>query len=85
MDFLVLCFFFFFLVWFGFGLHWVFAAVHRLSLDLVSVGDSPAAVLGLLIAERWLLLLQSRGSRQVGFRSCGAGLSYLTACGIFPE
>ena len=64
---------FFFLVWFGFWLHWVFAAVHRLSLDLASVGYSPAAVLGLLIAERWLLLLQSRGSRRVGFSSCGAG------------
>lgn len=54
-------------------LHWVFAAVHRLSLAVVNVGYSPAMVRGLLIAERWLLLLQSSGSRHVGCSSYGAG------------
>ena len=44
---------------------WVFAAVRGLSTVAVSKGCSPAAVSGLL--TRWLLLLQSTGSRRVGF------------------
>ena len=53
---------------------------------------------GLLVVVRWLLLLRSTGSRCAGFSSCGAralgaqasvlvahGLSYSTACVIFPD
>ena len=70
MDFWVL---FAAFVSFWFWLPWVFAAAHRLSLAVVNVGYSPATVRGLLIAERWLLLLQGSSSRHVGFSSCGAG------------
>ena len=44
-----------------FWLHWVFVAARRLSLVVRSGGFS----------LRWLLLLQSTGSRRAGFSSCG--------------
>ena len=50
-----------------FWLHWVFAAVRGLSLVDVSGGYSLLWCASL----SWLLLLQSMGSRCVGFSSCG--------------
>ena len=61
------CFYFIYLfiylfILFYFWLHWVFVAARGLSLVAVSGGYS---------SLRWLLLLQSTGSRHVGFSSCG--------------
>ena len=52
-----------------FWLHWVFVAVRRLSLVEVSGGYSLLRCAGFSL--RRLLLLQSTGSRHVGFSSCG--------------
>ena len=59
---------FYFYLW----LTWVFVAVHGLSL--VAGGSSPW----------WLLLLQSLGSRRVGFASCGPrALEHrFSSCGV---
>ena len=46
------------------GLHWVFVAVHRLSLVAVSRGDSLLPCAGFSLP--WLLLLWSTGSRCAG-------------------
>ena len=52
-----------------FWLCWVFVAVRRLSLVAVSGGYS---LLQWAVFSLWcLLLLQSTGSRRVGFSSCG--------------
>ena len=56
---------FFFLFW----LHWVFVAVHGLSLVAASRGYSLLWCAGFSL--RWLLLLWSTGSRHTGFSSCG--------------
>ena len=61
---IIFWFFFFFLIYF-----WVFAAVHRLSLVATSGGYSSLQCSGFLLW--WLLLLQSMGSRYMGFSSCG--------------
>ena len=45
-------------------------AVHRLSLAAASGGRSSLRCVGLSL--RWLLLLQSTGSRHVGLSCCGA-------------
>ena len=78
-----------------FGLHWIFVAMCRLSLVAASRGCSSLQCAGFSL--RWLLLLQSTGSRRLGFRSCGSralehrlsvvahGLSCSVACGIFPD
>ena len=50
-------------------LHWVFVAVHRLSLVVVNGGYSSLQCVGFSL--RWLLLLWSTGSRHMGFSSCG--------------
>ena len=55
---------------FFFWLCWVFVAVHRLPLVVASGGYSLLQCAGFSL--RWLLLLQSTGSRRVGFSSCGA-------------
>ena len=55
---------------FYFGLHWVFVAVRWLSLLCkveATLQLQRAGFLGL-----WLLLLQSTGSRHMGFNSCGS-------------
>ena len=52
-----------------FWLHWVFTAVHGLSLVAARGGYSSLWYAGFSL--RWLLLLQSTGSRRVGFSSCG--------------
>ena len=52
-----------------FWLHWVFVAVHGLSLVAGSRGYSSLQCTGLSL--RWRLLLWSTGSRHVGFSRCG--------------
>ena len=52
-----------------FWLRWVFVAVHGLSLVAVKGGYSSLRYV--VFSLRWLLLLQSMGSRCTGFNSCG--------------
>ena len=52
-----------------FWLHWVFVAVHGLSLVVVRGGYSLLQCVGFSLW--WLLLLRSTGSRRAGFSSCG--------------
>ena len=52
-----------------FWLCWVFVAAHELSLVAASRGYSLLWCSGFPLL--WLLLLQSMGSRHVGFSSCG--------------
>ena len=52
-----------------FWLHCVFIAAHGLSLVVASRGYSSLQCVGFSLW--WLLLLQSTGSRRVGFSSCG--------------
>ena len=53
-----------------FWLHWVFIAVHGLSVVVASRGYYYS--LGCVgFSLQWLLLLQSTGSRDTGFSSCG--------------
>ena len=82
LSFLFVCF------WLG----WVFVAVCRLSLVVVSGICSPGACRGFSL--RWRPLLWSTCSRCVSFRSLWAlgmasvvahGLSCLAACGNFPD
>ena len=51
-----------------FWLRWVFVAVRGLSLVEANGGYSSLQCAGFSL--QWLLLLQSTGSRHVGFRSC---------------
>ena len=62
-----------------FWLHWVFVAVRRLSLVAASGGYSSLQCVGFSLW--WLLLLQSTGSRRVGFSSCGTRA--LLLCGMW--
>ena len=62
-----------------FRLRWVFVAVRGLSLVAASRGYSSLRCVGFSL--QWLLLLQSTGSRRVGFSSCGAGV--LLLCGMW--
>ena len=55
-------------VCFYFWLCWVFVAVRGLSLVVASGGYSSLRCAGFSL--RWLLLLQSTGSRRMGFSSC---------------
>ena len=71
-----------FLIYFiYFWLHWVFVAACALSLVVASGGYSSLWCAGFSL--RWLLLLQSTGSRQVGFSSCGSRAleRRLSSCG----
>ena len=61
---------FFFNKFIYFWLHWVFVAVHGLSLVSARGGYSSLRCSGFSL--QWLLLLQSTGSRQAGFSSCGS-------------
>ena len=72
--------FLFFLIFKKFWPHWGFVAVHRLSLVVVSGGYSSLQCMG--FSSRWLLLLQSTGSRRVGFNSCGTWASVVVARGL---
>ena len=62
-------------------LSWVFVAMHGLSLVAASGRYSSLRCRGFSL--RWLLLLQSTGSRHVGFSSCGSRAldSRLSSCG----
>ena len=53
-----------------FWLSWVFIAVCGLSLVAAKRGYSSLQCTGFSL--RWLLLLQSTGSKHVGFSSCGS-------------
>ena len=59
-----------FILYIYFWLRWVFVAARRLSLVAASRGYSSLQCAG--FSFQWLLLLQSMGSRCVGFRSCGS-------------
>ena len=77
-------FFFFinlFILFFYFWLRWVFVAARRLSLVAASGGYSSLRCTGFSL--RWLLLLRSRGSRHMGFSSCGSRAleRRLSSCG----
>ena len=64
-----------------FWLRWVFVAARGLSLAAASGGYSSLRCAGFSL--RWLLLLQSTGSRCAGFSSCGVwALEHrLSSCG----
>ena len=64
-----------------FWLRWVFVAVRGLSLVAASGGYSSLRCAGFSLL--WLLLLQSTGSRRVGFGSCGSRAlgRRLSSCG----
>ena len=72
---------YFFKVIIYFWLHWVFVTVCGLSLVMVSRGNSSLQCMGFSL--RWLLLLQSTGSRHAGFSSCGLRVleHRLSSCG----
>ena len=72
-------------IYFYFWLHWVFIAVHGLSLVVASGGYSLLWCVG--FPSWWLLLLQSTGSRSVGFRSCGSRAleRRLSSCGAWAQ
>ena len=59
----------FFILFIYFWLRWVFVAVRGLSLVVVSWGYSALQCTGFPLS--WVLLLQSTGSRRMGFSSCG--------------
>ena len=63
-----------------FWLRWVFVAVCWLSLVAASGGYSSLRCAGFSL--RWLLLLQSKGSRRAGFSSCGTRASVVVARGL---
>ena len=60
-------------------LRWVFIAVRGLSLVVASGGYSSLWRAGFSL--RWLLLLQSMGSRRAGFSSCGLRASVVVLVG----
>ena len=64
-----------FIFYFCFWLHRVFVAARGLSLVAASGGYSSLRCVGFSL--RWLLLLQSMGSRRTGFSSCGMWAQYL--------
>ena len=70
----------FLFIYFYFWLRWVFIAARRLSLAAASGGYTSLWCAGFSLW--WLLLLQSTGSRHVGFSSCGAQASVAVARGL---
>ena len=77
----MLIFFFKFIYLIYFWLHWIFVAECGLSLVAASGGYSLLWCAGFSL--RWLLLLQSTGSRCAGFSSCGSRAleRRLSSCG----
>ena len=61
-------------------LRWVFVAVRGLSLVAASGGYSSLQFTGFSL--QWLLLLQSTGSRCMGFSSCGSRAQQLWHTGL---
>ena len=72
-------FFYKFILFIYFWLHWVFFATRGISLVVVSGGYSSLQFVGFSLW--WLLLLRSTGSRSVGFSSCGARAQQLWLTG----
>ena len=70
-----------FILFIYFWLHWVFVAARGLSLVAVSGGYSLLQCTGFSL--QWLLLLQSTGSRRVGFSRCDAWASVVVAHGLW--
>ena len=68
-----------FILFIYFWLRWVFVAARWLSLVAASGGYSSLRCAG--ISLRWLLLLQSTGSRHAGFSSCGTWAQWLWLTG----
>ena len=69
-----------YLLFIYFWLRWVFIAVRGLSLVAASGGCS--SLWCTAFSLRWFLLLQSRGSRCVGFSSCGSqAVEHRLSCG----
>ena len=66
-----------------FWLCWVFVAARGLSLVAVSRGYSSLQCAGFSL--RWLLLLQSAGSRHAGFSSCGTWTQLLHGMWDLPR
>ena len=77
IDFIYFIYLFIYL--FIYWLCWVFIAARGLSLVVVSGGYSSLRCVG--FALRWLLLLQSTGSRCAGFSSCGTWAQQLWLAG----
>ena len=80
-TFVFLLFFHIFILFIYFWLRWDFVAARGLSLVAASGGYSSLPCAGFSL--RWLLLLQSTGSRRAGFRSCGSPAleRRLSSCG----
>ena len=76
----ILFFYFVFYKFIYFWLRWVFVAAHELYLVAASGGYSSLQCAGFSLW--WLLLLQSTGSRCVGFSSCGAWAQQLWLTGF---
>ena len=78
-------FIFYFLIYFW--LCWVFVAARRLSLFAASGWGGYSLLRCAVFSLRWLLLLQSTGSRRTGFSSCGtwAPERRLSSCGAQAE
>ena len=76
----LVCFIIFYLFIY-FWLRWVFTAARGLSLVAASGGYTSLWCAGFSL--RWLLLLQSTGSRRTGFSSCGSRAleRRLSSCG----
>ena len=66
-----------------FWLHWVFIAVHGISLVAASGGYSWLQCAGFSL--QWLLLLRRMGCRRVGFSRCGSWAleCRLSSCGTW--
>ena len=79
----VFLFIYLFILFIYFWLHWVFIAERGLSLVVASGGYSLLRRVGFSL--RWLLLLQSVGSRCTGFSSCGSRAleRSLSSCGAW--
>ena len=75
--------FYFIYLFVCFWLHWVFVAVHGLSLVAVSRGYSSLQCAGFSL--QWLLLLWSMGSRHAGFSSCGTRAQQLWPMGSIAQ
>ena len=72
--------FFFKFIFIYFWLHWVFVAAHGLSL--VAASGDYSSLQCTSFSLQWLLLLQSMGSRRMGFSSCSTWASVVVERGL---